>query len=152
MLIGESFISRVSVISLSTFCTRVVIIHQISLTINRLQQFSLQWFDDSGRPALIREFLQYDVVVKINYGKSQRVTYILAFVEWYARHPQCNRYSKPVEVWANYFESLVPEHAPYVPVGRFQSNCVSVKYQVPLLNYQYEKVNVIIPLLNSVRV
>lgn len=112
----------------------------------------LQWFDDSSRPAVIREFLQHDVVVEMNCGKSQRVTHILALVEWYARHPQCNRYSKPVEVWANYFESLVPEHAHYVPVGRFQSNCVSVRYQVPVLNHQYEKVNVIIPLLNSVRV
>ena len=112
----------------------------------------LQWFDDSSRPAVIREFLQHDVVVKTINGKSQRVTHILALVEWYARHPQCNRYSKPVEVWANYFESLVPGHAHYVPVGRFQSNCVSVKYQVPLLNHQYEKGNVIIPLLNSVQV
>ena len=38
MLLGESYISQVSVISLSTFCTRVVVIHQISLPINRLQQ------------------------------------------------------------------------------------------------------------------
>ena len=71
----------------------------------------LQWFDDSSRPAVIQEFLQHDVVVEMNCGKSQRVTHILALVEWYARHLQCKRYSKPVEVWANYFESLVPEHA-----------------------------------------
>ena len=111
-----------------------------------------QWFDDSSRPAIIREFLQHDVVVKMESGKSQRVTHLLALVEWYASHPQRNRYSKPVEVWANYFESIIPEHAYYVPVGRFQSNCVSVKYQVPLLHHQQEKVFVLIPLLNSVRV
>ena len=64
----------------------------------------------------------------------------LALVEWYARHPQRNRYSKPVKVWANYFESIIPEHAYYVPGGRFQSHCVSVKYQVPLLRHQQEKV------------
>ena len=58
----------------------------------------LQWFDDSSRPAVIREFLQHDVVVEMNCGKSQRVTHILVLVEWYARHPQCNRYSKPVKV------------------------------------------------------
>ena len=39
MLLGESYISQVSVISLSTFCIRVVVIRQISLPINRLQQF-----------------------------------------------------------------------------------------------------------------
>ena len=111
----------------------------------------LQWFDDSSILDVIREFLQHDVVVEMNCGKSQRVTDILALVECYARHPQCNRYSKPVEVWANYFESFVPEHAHYVPVGRFQSNCVSVRYQVLLLNHQHEKVNITIPLLNSVR-
>ena len=38
MLLGESYISPVSVISLSTFCKRVVAIHQISLPINRFQQ------------------------------------------------------------------------------------------------------------------
>ena len=85
-------------------------------------------------------------------GKSQRVTHLLALVEWYARHSQRNRYSKPVEVWANYFESIIPEHAYYVPVGRFQSNCVSVEYKVPLLRHQREKVFVLFPLLNSVRV
>lgn len=112
-----------------------------------------QWFDDSGsRPAIIREFLQHDVVVKMENGKSQRITHILALVEWYARHPQCNRYSKPVEVWANHFESVIPEHAYYVPVGRFQSNCVSVRFQVPLMRHQQQKVYVIIPLPNSVRV
>ena len=111
-----------------------------------------QWFDDSGRPAIIMEFLQHDVVVKMESGKSQRVTHLLALVEWYARHRQRNRFSKPVEVWANYFESIIPEHASFVPVGRFQSNCVSVKYQVPLLRHRQEKVFVLIPLLNSVRV
>lgn len=111
-----------------------------------------QWFDDSSRPAILREFLQHDVVIKMENGKSQKITHLLALVEWYARHPQCNRYSRPVEVWANHFESVIPEHAFYVPVGRFQSNCVSVKYQVPLLRHQQEKVYVIIPLPNSVRV
>ncbi len=111
-----------------------------------------QWFDDSSRPAIVREFLQHDVVVKMDNGKSQKITHLLALVEWYARHPQCNRYSKPVQVWANHFESITPEHAFFVPVGRFQSNCVSVKYHVPLLRHQQDKVNVIIPLPNSVRV
>lgn len=112
----------------------------------------VQWFHDSRRPAIIREFLQHDVVVKMESGKSQKITHILALVEWFARHPQCNRYSKPVEVWASYFESIIPEHAFYVPEGRFQSSCVSVKYQVPLLRHQQAKVYVIIPLPNSVRV
>lgn len=83
-----------------------------------------QWFDDSSRPAIIRDFLQHDVVIKMENGKSQKITHLLALVEWYARHPQCNRYSKPVEIWANHFESVIPEHAFYVPVGRFQSSCV----------------------------
>ena len=73
--------------------------------------FFAQWFDDSSRPAIIREFLQHDVVVKMESGKSQRVTHLLALVEWHARHPQRNRYSKSVEVWPNYFESIIPEHA-----------------------------------------
>ena len=111
-----------------------------------------QWFDDSSRPAIIRDFLQHDVVIKMENGKSQKITHLLALVEWYARHPQCNRYSKPVEVWANHFKSVIPEHAFYVLVGRFQSSCVSVKYQVPLLRHQQEKVHVIIQLPNSVRV
>ena len=111
-----------------------------------------QWFNQSSRPAIIREFLEHDVVVKMENGKSQKITHLLALVEWYARHPQCNRYSKPVEVWSNHFKTIIPEHAFYVPVGRFQSNCVSVKYQVPLLRHQQEKVYVIIPLPNSVRV
>lgn len=82
-------------------------------------------------------------------GKSQRITHILALVEWYARHPQHNRYSKPVEVWANHYESVIPNHAYYVPVGRFQRNCVSVGYHVPLLHHQQDKVTVIIPLPKS---
>ena len=82
-----------------------------------------RWFDDSSRPAIIRDFLQHGVI-KMENGKSQKITHLLALVEWYARHPQCNRYSKPVEIWANHFESVIPEHAFYVPVGRFQSSCV----------------------------
>ena len=140
MLLGESYISQVSVISLSTFWIRVQ------------QSFYSGLMTPVDLHAVILEFLQHDVVVEMNCGKSQRVTHILALVEWYARHLQCKRYSKPVEVWANYSESLVPEHARYVLVGRFQSNCVLVRYQDPVLNHQYEKVNVIIPLLNSVRV
>ena len=34
-----------------------------------------------------------------------------------------NKYSKLVEVWANHFETVIPGHAYYVPVGRFQSVC-----------------------------
>ena len=30
----------------------------------------LQWFDDSSRPVVNREFLQHDVVIKRNSGKS----------------------------------------------------------------------------------
>ena len=75
-----------------------------------------QWFDDSSRSAIIRDFLQHDVVIKMENGKSQKITHHLALVEWYARHPQCNRYSKPVEVWANHFKSVIPERAFYVPV------------------------------------
>ena len=111
-----------------------------------------QWFDDTSRPAVIREFLQHDVVVQVENGKSQRITHVLALVEWYVRHPQCNKYSKPVEVWANHFETVIPGHAYYVPVGRFQSNCVSVRHHVPILRHQQEKVNVIIPLPKSTRV
>ena len=112
----------------------------------------LPWFHDSSRLAVTREFLQHDVVVEMNCGKSQRVTHILPQLSGMQDILNATGFSKPVEVWANYFESLVPEHTPSVPVGRFQSNCVSVRYQVALLNHQHEKVNVIIPLLNSVRV
>ena len=83
-----------------------------------------QWFDDSNRPAIIRDFLQHDVFIKMENRKSQKITPLLALVEWYARHPQCNRYLKPVEIWATHFESVIPELALYVPVGRFQSSCV----------------------------
>ena len=83
-------------------------------------------------------------------GKSQKITHLLALVEWYARHPQCNRYSKPVEVWANHFELVISEHA--FNVGWEDSSlAVSVQYEVPLLRHQQEKVHVIIPLPNSVR-
>ena len=68
--------------------------------------------------------MQQDVVIKMENGKSQKITNLPALVEWYARHLQCNRYSKPVEVWANHFESVIPEHAFNVQVGRFQSSCV----------------------------
>ena len=78
-----------------------------------------QWFDDSSRPAIIRDFQQHDVIIRMENGKSQKITHLLALVEWYARHPQFNRYSKLVEVWANHFESVIPEHAFYVPVERF---------------------------------
>ena len=152
MRLIESSMSLASVISSNTFYTKDTVIQQTRLATNGLQQLSPQWFDDSSRPAIIREFLQHDVVVKMENGKSQKITYLIALVEWYARHPQCNRYSKPVEVWANHFESIIPEHAFYVPVGRFESNCVSVKYHVPVLRHQQEKVYVIIPLPNSVRV
>ena len=67
-----------------------------------------QWFDDYSRPSIIREFMQHDVVIKMENEKSQKITHIPALVEWYARHPQCNRYSKPVEVWANHFELVTP--------------------------------------------
>ena len=74
-------------------------------------------------------------------------------VWWQACH-WSNIYER--EVWYQNLQqwvtmvSLIPEHAYYVPVGRFQSNCVSVKY--PPLRHQQEKVFALIPLLNSVRV
>ena len=73
-------------------------------------------------------------------GKLERITHILASVEWYYVHPMRNMYhSKPVEVWANHFESDVPSHAFYDPVARTQCNCISVPHQVPLISYQMEK-------------
>ena len=144
------------ILQTSSFCDKFKSIlykgyHYTSNSINCHQASTVfaKWFDDTSRPAVVREFLQHDVVVQTGNGKSKRITHILALVDWYARHPQCNRYSKPVEVWANYYESIIPEHAHYVPVGRFQSSCVSVKYHVPLLRHQQEKVNVIIPLPRS---
>lgn len=116
MLVVESSMFPASVISSSTFYTKDTVVQQTQLVTNS--------FDDSSRPAIIRDFLQHDVVIKMENGKSQKITHLLALVEWYARHPQCNRYSKPVEIWANHFESVIPEHAFYVPVGRFQSSCV----------------------------
>ena len=124
MLVVESSMFPASVISLSTFYTMDTVVQQTQLVTNQPSSVITQWFDDSSRPAIIRDFLQHDVVIKMENGKSQKIPHLLALVEWYARHPQCNRCLKPVEIWANHFESVIPEHAFYVPVGRFQSSCV----------------------------
>lgn len=152
----EKIYPAARILQISSFCDKFKFLlykgyRYTSSFINDQQASTViaQWFDGTCRPAIIREFLQHDVVIQMENGKSQRITHILALVEWYARHPQHNRYSKPVEVWASHYESITPNHAYYVPIGRFQYNCVSVRYHVPLLRHQQDKVTVIIPLPKS---
>ena len=142
----EKMYPAARILQISSFCDKFKFLlykgyRYTSSIINHQQASTIiaQWFDNTSRPAIIREFLQHDVVIQMENGKSQRITHILALVEWYARHCQHNRYSKPVEVWASHYDSFIPNHAYYVPIGRFQYSCVSVRYHVPLLRHQQDK-------------
>lgn len=104
----EKIYPAARILQISSFCDKFKFLlykgyRYTSSFINDQQASTViaQWFDGTCRPAIIREFLQHDVVIQMENGKSQRITHILALVEWYARHPQHNRYSKPVEVWAS---------------------------------------------------
>lgn len=111
------------------------------------------WFDGTKRPAVIREFLSHDIMLVKENGKSERITHILAKVEWFVKHPLCTaRYSSPLQIWCNDFESSLPPHANFMPVVRIQESCVSVKTVIMVSSTQKEKVNVIIPLPKSIMI
>lgn len=86
----EKMYPAARILQISSFCDKFKYLlymgYRYSANFSNCQQASTvlaQWFDDTSRPAVVREFLQHDVVVQTENGKSQRVTHILALVEWY---------------------------------------------------------------------
>jgi len=110
-----------------------------------------KWFDDSKRPAIIREFMKHDIIVKDENNETKTVTYILAYVEWYACYtgPNNRYYAYPLEVWADRF--MNNSKLSFLPVGRIKQKCVAVKGKVKNRLNRKESINVIIPLQSETR-
>ena len=107
-----------------------------------------KWLGEMKRPAIVREFMLHDVVLVDENNKAQRITHVLAYVQWYTHYFGTNIYSYPIEIWANKFEPY--SNFSYMPVGRIQQKCVAVKATLKG-NNQREKINVIIPLPSATR-
>jgi len=109
-----------------------------------------KWLDESKRPAIIRGFMIHDVVVEKQNGKSQKITHVLADVEWYAKYHGTNIYSSPLEMWSSKFEDY--SSFCYMPVCRIQQKCVAVEAQGAQAHYVRDNLNVIIPLPSAISV
>jgi len=109
-----------------------------------------KWLDESKRPAIIRGFMIHDVVVEKQNGKSQKITHVLADVEWYAKYHGTNICSSPLEMWSSKFE--VYSSFCYMPVCRIQQKCVAVEASFKRSNNVRDNLNVIIPLPSAISV
>lgn len=107
------------------------------------------WLDDLKRPAVIREFMLHDIILADDNNRKQKVTHVLAYVEWYTSYLGTNIYSDPVEIWGNLFEPY--SKFSFMPVGRIQQKCIAVKGKVKSNSSQRVEINVIIPLPSATR-
>lgn len=102
------------------------------------------WLGGEYRPGRVRRFLGHDVFVKNGQGKRQKLSFVLAEVEWFKNHPKRNWFPAPLEVWCNDFENH--SEMSFIPVHKIQRQCLTVQYKVNL-DYGREKVTVTIPLI-----
>ena len=84
------------------------------------------------------------MVAKQDRGKRQKLTFLLAEVDWFKAHPERNWFPDPLGVWCTDFESH--SEMSFIPAQRIQSQCLTVQYKVKF-NYGREKVIVTIPLI-----
>ena len=103
-----------------------------------------KWFNGECRPGRVCRFLTHDVVAKQDRGKRQKLTFLLAEVDWFKAHPERNSFPDPLGVWCTDFESH--SEMSFIPAQRIQSQCLTVQYKVKF-NYGREKVVVTIPLI-----
>lgn len=106
---------------------------------------TVQWFDETKKPGVIRRLLLHKAVIEKENGKCTNISHILAEMDWYSKHVNQHRYSNPIEVWGTDFEPH--SHKSYMPVGRMQECCVVVRHKIPLgIGSEKQTVKVIIPL------
>lgn len=55
-----------------------------------------KWFNGECRPGRVCRFLTHDVVVKQGRGKRQKLTFVLAEVDWLKTHPERNWFPDPL--------------------------------------------------------
>lgn len=110
---------------------------------------SAKWLDESKRPAILRGFLRHDIVIEKSNGKVQKITHILADVQWFAKYHRDNFYAHPVEVWSRDFEQY--SSFSFMPVSRIQEKCIVVEATFKRGSIK-ENINVIIPLLSAITI
>jgi len=57
------------------------------------------WYNGECRPGRVRRFLTNDVAMKQGSCKRRKLTFVLAEVDWFKRHPEKHWYPDPLEVW-----------------------------------------------------
>ena len=105
-----------------------------------------KWFNGEHRPGRVRRFLSNDVILKQGLSKRRKITYVLAEVDWFKKHPKRNWYPDPLEVWCTDFEDY--SEMSFIPVIRIHSQCLTVEGKVKF-GYGKEKVTVSIPLIGQ---
>lgn len=123
---------------------------QISGAINRCGNSCgvvATWYNGECRPGRLRRFLTHDVVVKNERGKRQKLTYVLAEVDWFKAHPERHWFADPLEAWCTQFESS--SQYSFIPILKVHSRCLTIHHKVKF-NYGREKVVVTIPLIISI--
>lgn len=87
------------------------------------------------------------MILKQGLSKRRKVTYVLAEVDWFKKHPKSNWYPDPLEVWwCTDFEDY--SEMSFIPVIRIHSQCLTVQGKVKF-GYGKEKVTVSIPLIGQ---
>lgn len=92
----------------------------------------------------------HDVILKVENNSQQKVTHVLAKVDWYSTYSGSNIYSHPVETWSTVYEPY--SKFSFMPVGRFQQKCVVVRGTVKASGNRKDQVNIVIPLPLETRV
>ena len=105
-----------------------------------------EWFNGEHRPGRVHRFLCNDVILKQGLRKRRKVTYILAEVGWFKKHPEKDWYPDPLEVWCTDFEDY--SEMSFIPVMRIHSQCLTAQGKVKF-GYGKEKVTVTIPLIGQ---
>ena len=142
----KTLLPNCEVVSTQRLCDRFSRV-QISGAIHRCSRnygVLAKWFNGECRPGKVCRFLTNDVVVKQGQGKRQKLTFVLAEVDWFKAHPERNWFPDPLEVWCTDFESH--SEMSFIPAQRIHSQCLTVQYKVKF-NYGREKVVVTIPLI-----
>ena len=88
-----------------------------------------EWFNGECRPGRVCRFLTHDVVVKQDRSKRQKLTFVLAEVDWFKAHPERNWFPDSLKVWCTDFESHSAEMS-FIPAQRIHSQCLTVQYEV----------------------
>ena len=69
-------------------------------------------------------------------AKGQKLTFVLAEVDWFKAHPEKNWFPDPLGVWRTDFESQ--SEMCFIPAQRIQRQCLTVQCKVKI-NYIWKR-------------